>query len=323
MVFIVSDQRIATENFEKGKIYKVVFLDESIFYGVCIGIGSNFVMLSGNISGYLFPLTMETASQVESIDLYTPVEPEPPVPPLTNLLQYQTGLPPFTFNTIAADLFSWYIKGNMQQSGTPTPSAPIYPTECGTLVTEGTYSGQYEIPVQCNDIISSIYTDEPIRKIGEYTDYKSESVEYRVVKKLVMTGAEDIIFASVTQGNLLRYQTSEKLGIEGNIVGICSHYPVVARTNRANKTLSGNSGLTLMQFDFIDNDYNDSTAFKTFLQEQYVGGTPVTILYVLATPKTTAISAASIITDIGDNTLSVLTEAQPSEMQIVYKIADR
>lgn len=317
MVFIVSDQRIATENFEKGKIYKVVFLDEFIFYGVCLGIGSNFVMLSGNISGYyLFTLTMETASQVESIDLYTPVEPEPPVPPMTNLLQYQTGLPPFTFDTTAADLFSWYIKGNMQQSGTPTPSAPIYPTECGTLVTEGTYSGEYEIPVQCNDILSSIYTAEPLRKIGDYTDKKSESVEYKVIKKLVLTGQETWNISG--SGTAARFYIPVSDAI-GSSPLICSHFVNGTQTTPGNCEITAsknlvfnNSGIATVTLDW-----------KAYLQQQYANGTPVTVWYVLATPTTTAISAPSIITDIGDNTLSVLTEAQPSEMQVVYKIADR
>lgn len=323
MVFIVSDQRIATENFEKGKIYKVVFLDESIFYGVCLGIGSNFVMLSGNISGYLFPLTMETASQVESIDLYTPVEPEPPVPPMTNLLQYQTGLPPFTFDTTAADLFSWYIKGNMQQSGTPSPSDPIYPIECGTLVTEGTHSGEYEIQVQCNDIISSIYSAEPLCKIGDYTDYKSNSVEYRAIGKLVLNGSENWQLQSVNQYGIANIF----IRIDTNITSsIMSHYirqtTVIAQTKDEGYYIVANTSSSL-GFFYVRTTIQTVADFKTYLQQQYAAGTPVIMWYVLSTPTTTAISADSIITDIGDNTLSVLTEAQPSEMQIVYKIADR
>ena len=52
-----------------------------------------------------------------------------------------TSLP----QTIIGDgtaLSAWSMKGNMSQSGTPTPSNPIYPTECGDK-TANLFSGQY------------------------------------------------------------------------------------------------------------------------------------------------------------------------------------
>lgn len=211
------------------------------------------------------------------------------------------------------------LKGQAVRSGTPTPDTPIQPQECGNLETTGEHAGQYKIT------ISSANTTTPV--------YLGEVETTRRIRKLVLTGEEDIIFASVTQGNLFRYQIVEPLGIEGNIIGICSHYPVVKRTNRANKTLSGNGGLTLIQFDFIDNDYSDSTDFKTFLQQQYVNGTPVCVWYVLATPETgivneplmkistyaDEVSGITIPVTAGGDTISVDTTVQPSEITANYK----
>lgn len=301
MVYIVSDERIAVENFEQGKIYKVDFVDESVLYGVCVGIGSDFVMLSGDISGYIFPLTMQTASQVTSIDLYTPIEPEPPI---SNLLQYQTGEPPFTFTTTDTSLFSWYIKGNMQQSGTPTPTNPIYPTECNISA------------IKCNNHTTSISCD-PLCRIGDYTDYKSNSIEYRPIYKLVLTGQENwTTYEGVD--NTYRY-ILPSTGVA--TLGICSHFtPVTALARLTDGTfLRGGLNYLYIRYDTPA----DITAFKAFLTAQYNNNTPVTVWYVLSTPTTTAAATPDITTDAGENELTVTADLQPSEMQIVYKIADR
>lgn len=42
-----------------------------------------------------------------------------------------TGQPPLTFKAGGTPLISWSMKGNGEQSGTPTPDAPIMPTFCG------------------------------------------------------------------------------------------------------------------------------------------------------------------------------------------------
>lgn len=316
VVFIVSDQRIATENFEKGKIYKVVFLDESIFYGVCLGIGSNFVMLSGNISGYLFPLTMETASQVESIDLYTPVEPKPPVPPMTNLLQYQIGLPPFSFNTSGTNLWSYYIKGNTIQDGTPTPAAPVPVQGVGTLD-----ALDYKIPISSANTTTLVY-------LGEVQTT-------RKIKKLVLTGNE----TGWTKNDSIAQSNAYYRIISGyyRYNGLCSHYATVDDVRAETGVFfGGNINYLTTLSDAIDT----VDKWKTYLQQQYSAGTPVTVWYVLATEETAVVNeplqkigdyadsltseqaGIQIPTIVGDNTLSVNTTVQPSEMQIVYKIAD-
>lgn len=63
-----------------------------------------------------------------------------------------TGEPPLTFRSDGSALTAWSISGNMAQSGTPTPSSPIQPQECGdktanlAIVSAEsllTYSGSY------------------------------------------------------------------------------------------------------------------------------------------------------------------------------------
>lgn len=42
-----------------------------------------------------------------------------------------TGVVPYSFNADGEPLLDWYIKGNTVQNGTPTPTDPIQPQECG------------------------------------------------------------------------------------------------------------------------------------------------------------------------------------------------
>ena len=300
MVFIVSDQRIATENFEKGKIYKVVFLDESIFYGVCLGIGSNFVMLSGNISGYLFPLTMETASQVESIDLYTPVEPEPPVPPMTNLLQYQTGLPPFSFNTSGTNLWSYYIKGNTDGVGERT----------GNLLDEsdlqiGYYGTASGFPYNDDDKYRCFSMTLPA---GTYTIFaKSSSLIIRLLR----------VSSSSLGANAVNYDNR-------SYTFTLPVTETIYVSLRNSTTTNDFTGLTIM--------LNTGSTALPYEPKGYkipiICGGQTTNIYIdnplgaddiLYSTQT----GIQIPTIVGDNTLSVNTTVQPSEMQIVYKIADR
>lgn len=322
VVFIVSDQRIATENFEKGKIYKVVFLDESIFYGVCIGIGSNFVMLSGNISGYLFPLTMETASQVESIDLYTPVEPEPPVPPMTNLLQYQTGVPPFTFNTSGTNLWSYYIKGNTVQNGTPTPTNPVDVVGVGTL--DGT---AYKIPILSNSQTTNVYLGEvetrrKIKKLvlSSSQNWQLQSINSYGIANFYFTTTNDFIDNTSIISNYFTRQTTTigNTTAEGMLIALSNNVSVYIRIN--SQTAS-----TAQEFKNWLDDLSEEAAIWYVLatEETAVVNEPLMKIGDYADSLTSEQAGIQIPTIVGDDTISVSTTVQPSEMQIVYKIADR
>lgn len=306
MVFIVSDQRIATENFEKGKIYKVVFLDESIFYGVCLGIGSNFVMLSGNISGYLFSLTMETASQVESIDLFDPTPPEPPVP-WTNLLHYQTGEPPFTFNTTDNQLFSWYIIGAGVGDKTANLAPPMSDGWVNGYVNAST--GEINQPTAANEKTSDyidVHQYSYVSNCYENGDFPSTGTSTSTTAWYCLgCYREDKTFISRLVNKLTYELPAETYYVRMSF-----------RTFDETGNVMVNGGDTQLLYEpygykipILCNEHLTNIYLDAPLEEDE-------ILY--STDLDTV-----IITDIGDNTLSVLTEAQPSEMQIVYKIADR
>lgn len=68
MQFIVSGERIATENFSIGKVYTVTFTNGNYFINSCVGIGPDFVMFQQESPKMLFCLDMESAETVSSIE---------------------------------------------------------------------------------------------------------------------------------------------------------------------------------------------------------------------------------------------------------------
>ena len=82
-----------------------------------------------------------------------------------------------------------------------------------------------------------------------------------------------------------------------------------------------------------DNNYSSTSALKTYLQQQYANGTPVTVWYVLATPTTgivnepirkigtysDSVSGTNLsVTAQSPTTIDVLTSLKPSEMNLTY-----
>lgn len=58
--------------------------------------------------------------------------------------------------------------------------------------------------------------------------------------------------------------------------------------------------------------------WKAYLAAQYAAGTPVIVLYPLATPTTDSVTAQPLHTAEGDNTLSVTAEVSPVQLECEY-----
>lgn len=233
--------------------------------------------------------------------------------------------PPLSFGANGEPLIAWTLSGNMAQTGTPLPAEPIYPSECGELVNTGEHSGEYMLPVQCGGVTTNVYLNEPIRKIGDNVDYKSNVAEYRAVKKLVLTGDENVTKISSTAPWRIPIDNL-KIPESTAVLWACSHYQSVSNSaswSTYDYMISWSSmdnpdtALRIRDYDFSTGKTADD--FKAFLAQQYANGTPVTIWYVLATPTTTTVEAPAIPTASGSNTLSVGTTVQPSRVYIKYK----
>ena len=222
-----------------------------------------------------------------------------------------TSLP----KTIIGDgqpISAYTIKGNMQQSGTPTPSNPIYPQECGDLVTSGEHAGEYKIPILSNGVSYPVYLAEPIRKKDSYVDtLSSTGIANRIIKQVVFTGQESWGKVSGTHGF---YTDLVDLSVSvGADCIICSHY--IASTSGDDGTLRmANNKHEVLIYD----DYASAADFQTFLQQQYANGTPVTVWYVLATPTTESFTAPTIPTSGTAQSFDVSTTLKPSEVSLTY-----
>lgn len=83
---------------------------------------------------------------------------------------YTGTLPAVLTGTKAGYLHKYKIYGNTEQTGTPTPSDPIYPSECGELETTGVHAGQYKLPLSSAGQSVDIYLGESqaTRRIGKF-----------------------------------------------------------------------------------------------------------------------------------------------------------
>ena len=196
----------------------------------------------------------------------------------------------------------------------------IYPFICkgSTLLPYEPYG--YKIP------ISSASTTTPV--------YLGEVETTRKIKKLVLTGKENITRYAVTQGSLFRYVTSDgTIGQQIYNNALCTHYVVTTVDERADNTLSGNASASNTNLDFIDNRYNSAADFKSYLAAQYANGTPVTVWHVLAEPETgivneplmkigdyaDTVSGITVLPTItGKDTFDVETTLKPSEASLSY-----
>ena len=307
VVYIVSDERIAVENFEQGKIYKVDFVDETVLYGVCVGIGSDFVMLSGDISGYIYPLTMQTASQVSSIDLYDPTPPEPPVP-WTNLLQYQTGVPGFEFNTTDTSLFSWYIEGE----GVGDKTANLFDKETATIIQA--YPNTNANEIRSSGGSRSTYIE--CQGNTTYTVCKTAGTRFIVCTTQDIPNVNVAIYDAVVQQSASTITITTSASAQYLVVFFWNNTDSITEQQMLDSVVIV-EGETAPS-EYIPYGYKIQILCNEHLTNIYLDA-PLSegeILY------STDIDTA-IVTDIGDNELSVETTQQPTDMQIVYKIADR
>lgn len=187
------------------------------------------------------------------------------------------GTLPATLQTVKGYLESYKIYGNAVQDGTPTPENPIVPSGCGELETTGVHAGQYKIPLLSGSTPVDIYL--------------GESQTTRRIKKLVLTGEE----GWVRTQNQRCYYIDTFTGCPTDYLkqtittSICSHY------QSQNNTASGSNEVEAGHFCFYtgggfelyigETTISSAADFKTYLQQQYANGTPVTIWYILATEQ--------------------------------------
>ena len=309
MEYITTGDRIAVENFEIGSIYKVTFLNETEVYFMCCGKGKDFVMLMSN-EPRLFSLTMSSAAEVVAIEDYTPLP--PPTPP-TNLLQYQTGEPPFSFTTTDTELFSWYIKGPAGEKTanlfdvSKVVSGDL--TVSGTTITKGSSAYNIDLFSGLSGASTAMSTNSMVLEAGTYT------LAYDLV-----TGNVNLFLICVCP-----YTSATREPVDKYFDGYNGKSFTLSEKSYVSLRVQQNTAVEVKDVAL----YSGSTAPPSY--EPYgmykipiLCNTTTSIIYieealgendVLYSTDTTY----KIATELGENLLQVQGETQPSEMQIVYK----
>ena len=225
-----------------------------------------------------------------------------------------SGIPPLTLLKSKQDnLLDYKIYGDSVQDGTPTPEAPI---EIESVGDYDETTGKYRIPVKSSDgkeeVITNIYLDEPLRKIGDYADY----IDFEN-KKLIRNVHVDKIseisnvkyyepLSTYPYGFFTAYTKNTK---RNGFEVLSNIYTNNKNLFKMDKNIFGNASSNNIYI--IDKDYTDPVILINTLKDNEIH-------YVLATPKTQPIELPNIPTLKGTTILSVDTNINASYMEVEY-----
>ena len=234
-----------------------------------------------------------------------------------------TGVPPLPFRADGRPLTAWSMLGNGQQTGTPTPDAPIMPTFCGKLV-----ESDWTIPITCAGQTVPVYLGQTqtVRKIHKFVLDGTEEWKWRTGEPLNVFFIEMYINPRVVDN-----------------CGLCTHY--LNKDSGGFDTLENKHLLIKTSADGIrsfigirDSNFESTAEFKSYLEAQYAAGTPVTVWYGIETPEIGIVNeplckigdyadelhgsnaGVMIPTTRGQNVLTVDTDLQPSSVSIAGHI---
>lgn len=210
------------------------------------------------------------------------------------------------------------IKGNLQQSGTPTAAAPITPTECGDFV-----SSNYTIPIISGGVTTSINL--------------AEVQTTRNIKKYEFTGQESLTFYTGSPSGIGAYFRFTDMMSNAREKGVCSHFnPISVPAQATSDSVTFGVANNIVYFMFATAtatalNLTDIQSITQWFADQYTNGTPVTIWYVLAAESVGILNEP--LRKIGDNvdsvsatvptlataeSITVDTTLKPSALQLTY-----
>ena len=187
----------------------------------------------------------------------------------------------------------------------------------GTFTAGNTVSDPVEIYTDgtvetIKDSLNNTATAEMLLKVGDYQDVQSiiDGVVTRNVGVKVLDGTENW---AVSGSNRYWLEISNML-IGSNYVRLCTHF----KQNTVYANLADGEffcGGSTTRFN-IRNDATPTTEqLKQWLADQYAAGTPVIIVYPLATPTTETVTGQTLQVQDGDNTLEI-TQASLDGLQL-------
>ena len=265
---------------------------------------------------------------------------------LLNKIRTLFGIPPLTLtNAKAGNLLGLTAYGGLEQNGTPTPDNPI-PLICNNGEIKVDSNGN----VYCDGLqetlriveSNSTATAEMLLKLGDYVDSQDilRGIVNRQLGIKVFDGSEvaripydfyiksDACDAWFTLSSL--YTTSAYQAI-----GICSHlklakvniWSTVGYPNTFTFNYSAPSKQVHLNFAHeligttASSTIDEATAaIKNYITQQYNNGTPIIVVYPLATPTETSVTPQPLTAVEGNNTLEIQQASLNNlEVEVTYK----
>lgn len=223
----------------------------------------------------------------------------------------------------AIGYYDTYSETFFENQGTGTPTTSGYDNTHYIIYTDGTVE-------TIEDTIGNTATAEMLLKVGDYTDVQ-EIISGGVTRKckvLVCNGTEDW-YATISDGWYLTgmycLRISDLLGENANITTnrqspYCTHFERstnwISVGDRAGKiqTYAG-AGHNMIGLGYGTVSDANLPLFKQWLADQYAAGTPVIVLYPLATPTTESVAGQTMQVQDGDNTLEI-TQASLNNLEL-------
>ena len=168
---------------------------------------------------------------------------------------------------------------------------------------------------------------EPLCGIGTYTDSLglSTGILTRRIKKLVLTGAENWRLAQ--SGGLFVYSgVRDYYRLSNAKTCLLTHYIAQPNFNSNAQAIDKHAAFysnpTYLYNDFyiFDSSFENASAFKAYLADQYAAGTPVTVWYVLAEPEVSTITIPSGLTGTLEGYL--IQDGTPTPETPIYPTAN-
>ena len=212
---------------------------------------------------------------------------------------YQTK----TITLASTDKLMICVRNKSTPSGNILPNEPVnVQVEAGNMAT--TYEPYYDCGTAlCEDLLA----------IGTVKDVQSilDGVVTRKIGVCVLKGNEPWNKLSFQNKNVFRTKTmvpADLYSNPNNNIGICSHFTVIPTSTEVTSSMNdlelawNTNGLMAIRYESMTSLAN----FINFLAGQYNAGTPVIVLYQLATEVTDNVSAQALTVDAGSNTIQII-----------------
>ncbi len=235
--------------------------------------------------------------------------------------------------------------GNKYYGENPIFNEPLYYMSTYIQKTinagENPFAGTYELQVEYGDtstdyeryvepITTNIYLDQPLRKIGNYSDYidYANGKAIRCIKESIYTGDDTEnwqLLGNVASTSYYYYINIGNYGTVLSNIGLNTHF----ERKNISTSMAGIVGYNVTNSSTYNDAriiirpdmtvYTNVSLWKEYLKEQYELGQPVKSYYVLATSDDTeTIDLPEILTFEDYTNIEVLTEVAPSKIEATY-----